>query len=166
MGQRSILHSPALFKPLERNAGRRFSYCVNVNSVVFACFGCLFFFFFCGLAQIQGCVSLFLLKTNDSLDLNPPCRATKMVGLGTFTSWVSWLQHMARTARTARPCGRWPMRRVGTTPTWPWPRKTPRSRRWQNAALKFPYGCGSKSNRRGKPQVLAHVSTYQGNPFW
>ena len=27
-------------------------------------------------------------------------------------------------------------------------------------------GCGSKLNRRGKPQVLVHVSTYQGNPFW
>ena len=27
-------------------------------------------------------------------------------------------------------------------------------------------GCGSKLNRRGKPQVLAHVSAYQGNPFW
>ena len=28
------------------------------------------------------------------------------------------------------------------------------------------YGCGSKLNRRGKPQVLVHVSTYRGNPFW
>ena len=28
------------------------------------------------------------------------------------------------------------------------------------------YGCGSKFNRRGKPQVLVHDSTYQGNPFW
>ena len=28
------------------------------------------------------------------------------------------------------------------------------------------FGSGSKSNRRGKPQVLVHVSTYQGNPFW
>ena len=28
------------------------------------------------------------------------------------------------------------------------------------------YGCGSKLNRRGNPQVLVHVSTYQGNPFW
>ena len=27
-------------------------------------------------------------------------------------------------------------------------------------------GCGSKLNRRGKPQVLVHVSTCQGNPFW
>ena len=27
------------------------------------------------------------------------------------------------------------------------------------------YGCGSKLTRRGKPQVLVHVSTYQGNPF-
>ena len=26
--------------------------------------------------------------------------------------------------------------------------------------------CGSKLNRRGRPQVLVHVSTYQGNPFW
>ena len=26
-------------------------------------------------------------------------------------------------------------------------------------------GCGSKLNRAGKPQVLVHVSTYQGNPF-
>ena len=25
------------------------------------------------------------------------------------------------------------------------------------------YGCGSKLNRRGKPQVLVHVSTYQGS---
>ena len=24
-------------------------------------------------------------------------------------------------------------------------------------------GCGSKLNRRGKPQVLVHVSTYQGS---
>ena len=30
---------------------------------------------------------------------------------------------------------------------------------------KFLHGCGSKLNR-GKPQVLVHVSTYQGNPFW
>ena len=22
------------------------------------------------------------------------------------------------------------------------------------------------NDRRGKPQVLVHVSTYQGNPFW
>ena len=28
------------------------------------------------------------------------------------------------------------------------------------------FGCDSKFNRRGKPQVLVHVSTYQGNPFW
>ena len=28
------------------------------------------------------------------------------------------------------------------------------------------HGCGSKLNRRGKPQVLVHVSTYQVNPFW
>ena len=28
------------------------------------------------------------------------------------------------------------------------------------------YGCGSKSSSRGKPRVLVHVSTYQGNPFW
>ena len=27
-------------------------------------------------------------------------------------------------------------------------------------------GYGSKLTRRGKPQVLVHVSTYQGNPFW
>ena len=27
-------------------------------------------------------------------------------------------------------------------------------------------GCGSKLNRRGKPQVLVHFSTYQGDPFW
>ena len=36
-------------------------------------------------------------------------------------------------------------------------------------------GCGGKNgmlwlwlrlNRRGKPRVLVHVSTYQGNPFW
>ena len=27
--------------------------------------------------------------------------------------------------------------------------------------------CGAKlDDRRGKPQVLVHVSTYQGNPFW
>ena len=26
-------------------------------------------------------------------------------------------------------------------------------------------GCGSKLTRRGKPQVLVHVSTSQGNPF-
>ena len=25
------------------------------------------------------------------------------------------------------------------------------------------YGCGSKLNRRGKPQVVVHVSTYQGS---
>ena len=30
----------------------------------------------------------------------------------------------------------------------------------------WPIGCGSKLSRRGKPQVLVHVSTYQGNPFW
>ena len=30
----------------------------------------------------------------------------------------------------------------------------------------FPCGCGSKSNRRAKPQALVHVSTYQGKPFW
>ena len=30
-----------------------------------------------------------------------------------------------------------------------------------------PFGCGSKLNdRRGKPQVVVHVSTYQGKPFW
>ena len=28
------------------------------------------------------------------------------------------------------------------------------------------YGHGSKLNRRGKPQVLVHVSTCQGNSFW
>ena len=31
------------------------------------------------------------------------------------------------------------------------------------------YGCGAKLNRRGKPQVLVHVSTYQGSilvPFF
>ena len=28
------------------------------------------------------------------------------------------------------------------------------------------YGCRSKLNRRGKPQVLVYVSTYKGNPFW
>ena len=33
-------------------------------------------------------------------------------------------------------------------------------------AAKTSLGCGSKLNRRGKPQVLIHVSTYQGNPFW
>ena len=27
------------------------------------------------------------------------------------------------------------------------------------------YGCGSRLNRRGEPQVLVRVSTYQGNPF-
>ena len=27
-------------------------------------------------------------------------------------------------------------------------------------------GCGSKLKRRGKPQVLVHVSTCQGQPFW
>ena len=27
-------------------------------------------------------------------------------------------------------------------------------------------GVASKLTRRGKPQVLIHVSTYQGNPFW
>ena len=30
----------------------------------------------------------------------------------------------------------------------------------------FRLGRGSKFNRRGKPQVLVHVSTNQGNPFW
>ena len=30
-----------------------------------------------------------------------------------------------------------------------------------------PFGCGSKFNRQGKPQVLVHVSTYRsGKPFW
>ena len=33
-------------------------------------------------------------------------------------------------------------------------------------AYMYTYGCGSKSNRRGKPQVLVHVTTYQINPFW
>ena len=28
------------------------------------------------------------------------------------------------------------------------------------------HGCGSTVIRRGKPQVLVHVSTQQGNPFW
>ena len=28
-----------------------------------------------------------------------------------------------------------------------------------------PHGCGSKSNRRGKPQVLVHVSTLPGQPI-
>ena len=28
------------------------------------------------------------------------------------------------------------------------------------------YGCGSTLTRRGKPQVLVQVSTYQGKPFW
>ena len=28
------------------------------------------------------------------------------------------------------------------------------------------YGCGSNLSRRGKPQVLVHVSTSQGNPCW
>ena len=27
-------------------------------------------------------------------------------------------------------------------------------------------GCGSKLNRRGKPQILVHVSTHHGNPCW
>ena len=27
-------------------------------------------------------------------------------------------------------------------------------------------GCGSNLDRRGKPQVLVHVSTYLGNPCW
>ena len=30
----------------------------------------------------------------------------------------------------------------------------------------LPSGCGSKLNNWGKPQVLVHVSTYQGKPFW
>ena len=29
-----------------------------------------------------------------------------------------------------------------------------------------PKGVWLKINRRGKPQVLVHVSTYQGKPFW
>ena len=32
--------------------------------------------------------------------------------------------------------------------------------------VKFSFGCGLKLNRRVKPQLLVHVSTYQGNPFW
>ena len=38
---------------------------------------------------------------------------------------------------------------------------------WIMASKQLGHGCGSKLNdRRGKPRVLAHVSTYQGNPFW
>ena len=32
--------------------------------------------------------------------------------------------------------------------------------------LRGSYGRGSKLNRGGKPRVLVHVSTSQGNPFW
>ena len=35
-----------------------------------------------------------------------------------------------------------------------------------DAVSMMTHGCGSKLNRRGKPQVLVHVSTYQGTPFW
>ena len=47
------------------------------------------------------------------------------------------------------------------------PLESPKSTHWipLRQPLEDPFGCGSKL-RRGTPQVLVHVSTYQGSPFW
>ena len=55
-------------------------------------------------------------------------------------------------------------------PKWPQPRwleSTPTFRILGVKPLAAQgFGCGSKFNGRGKPQVLVHVSTCQGKPFW